>query len=402
MAWLVPENMLDDQQRDFVENVNIDERNVWIKGFPGSGKSVLLAYTLMRIKRKTPDAKIAVVVYTHALIAMFKAAFAEMGIASKDSNNPENPKIMTYYQFIAWDSSAYDYILSDEIQDLSGSVLSAMNSRAKHVIVAGDHNQSIYERIMLPKQSVESTVTPAQVASLLSCRDFELGIIHRLSSSIIAAVEKLMPNMNIFSARRDMTKKNTQIRLCTANSETEEIQYILREAQRAVNIGETAAILIPARPKIVEFIRSVLGILGKQPWQVILNEWGEIDFYKMNEYLRANGVQLQYVGNRYGSFLEGNGLINLMTYHSSKGLDFDNVFLPGLTKDFFIDETKEQLNRTLFMVAMTRSRNNLYLTYNGSPYEYLTKFADDCSKINIHNLLNGKPSTTGGDNIFGI
>ena len=44
MAWLVPENMLDDQQRDFVENIDINQRNVWIKGFPGSGKSVLLAY----------------------------------------------------------------------------------------------------------------------------------------------------------------------------------------------------------------------------------------------------------------------------------------------------------------------------------------------------------------------
>ena len=58
MAWLVPENMLDDQQRDFIENVDIDQRNVWIKGFPGSGKSVLLAYTMKRIKRKDASAKV--------------------------------------------------------------------------------------------------------------------------------------------------------------------------------------------------------------------------------------------------------------------------------------------------------------------------------------------------------
>ena len=74
MAWLVPENMLDDQQRDFVENVDIEQRNVWIKGFPGSGKSVLLAYTMKRIKRKDSSAKVAVIVFTHSLIAMFKAA----------------------------------------------------------------------------------------------------------------------------------------------------------------------------------------------------------------------------------------------------------------------------------------------------------------------------------------
>ena len=48
MPWLVPENMLDDQQRQFIENVDIDRQNVWIKGFPGSGKSVLLAYTMKK------------------------------------------------------------------------------------------------------------------------------------------------------------------------------------------------------------------------------------------------------------------------------------------------------------------------------------------------------------------
>ena len=205
MAWLVPENMLDDQQRDFVENVDINQKNVWIKGFPGSGKSVLLAYTMKRIKRNDPNAKVAVVVFTHSLIAMFKAAFAEMGVSAN---------IMTFYEFMKY-SSNYDYILSDEVQDMTGRVLSTMNGSAKHVIVAGDENQSIYESD--PKYK-ESTVSPSQIISLLNCRDFELGIIHRLSSSIISAIEKFMPNMNIFTARRDMTKRTTQIRLCSANS----------------------------------------------------------------------------------------------------------------------------------------------------------------------------------------
>lgn len=240
MAWLVPENMLDDQQRDFVENIDINQRNVWIKGFPGSGKSVLLAYTLKRIRRQTPSAKVAVVVFTRSLITMFKAAFAEMGVSAN---------IMTYYEFLK-SSSDYDYVLSDEIQDMTDRVLTTMNNKAKHVIVAGDENQSIYDSD--PKYR-EPTVSPTQITSLLNCRDFELGIIHRLSSSIIAAVEKFMPNMNIFSARRDMTKQTTQIRLCTANSAEQEAKYIMREAQKAVNVGDTVAILIPTQQKILEF-----------------------------------------------------------------------------------------------------------------------------------------------------
>ena len=387
MAWLVPENMLDDQQRDFVENVDINQRNVWIKGFPGSGKSVLLAYTMKRIKRNDPNAKVAVVVFTHSLIAMFKAAFSEMGIAAN---------IMTYFEFMD-KSSNYDYVLSDEVQDMTARVLATMNSRAKHVIVAGDENQSIFE--IDPKYR-EATVTPSQITSLLNCRDFELGIIHRLSSSIIAAVERFMPNLNIFTARRDMTKRNTQIRLCSANSPEQEVKYIIKEAQRAVNIGDTAAILIPTQQKILEFFQMTLTALGKSQWSVQLNRFGKIDYNKLNSYLRTNGIKLQYVGNGYGSFTE-EGKICIMTYHSSKGLDFDNVFLPGLNQSLYINSS-ERLSRTLFMVAMTRSRNNLYLTHSGSRSAYLSNFADDCSRINVGDVLSGQTTTSGGGNIFGI
>ena len=387
MAWLVPENMLDDQQRDFVENVDINQRNVWIKGFPGSGKSVLLAYTMKRIKRNDPNAKVAVVVFTHSLIAMFKAAFSEMGIAAN---------IMTYFEFMN-KSSNYDYVLSDEVQDMTARVLATMNSRAKHVIVAGDENQSIFESD--PKYR-EATVTPSQITSLLNCRDFELGIIHRLSSSIIAAVERFMPNLNIFTARRDMTKRNTQIRLCSANSPEQEVKYIIKEAQRAVNIGDTAAILIPTQQKILEFFQMTLTALGKSQWSVQLNRFGKIDYNKLNSYLRTNGIKLQYVGNGYGSFTE-EGKICIMTYHSSKGLDFDNVFLPGLNQSLYINSS-ERLSRTLFMVAMTRSRNNLYLTHSGSRSAYLSNFAGDCSLINVSDVLSGQTTTSGGGNIFGI
>lgn len=41
MAWIIEENKLDAQQRDFLDNVDINRKNVWIKGFAGSGKSIL-------------------------------------------------------------------------------------------------------------------------------------------------------------------------------------------------------------------------------------------------------------------------------------------------------------------------------------------------------------------------
>ena len=52
-----------------------------------------------------------------------------------------------------------------------------------------------------------------------------------------------------------------------------------------------------------------------------------------------------------------------MTYHSSKGLDFNNVFLPFMAWDLFISDYKPDV---VLMVAMTRSKKNLCISYTGN------------------------------------
>ena len=61
----------------------------------------------------------------------------------------------------------------------------------------------------------------------------------------------------------------------------------------------------------------------------------------------------------------------------------------------------ETLSKTLFMVAMTRSRNNLYLTHSSSPqHPYVRNFANDCNSINIHDYLSSQFKA--GGNVFGF
>ena len=390
-----PINRLDPQQQAFLDKISafVDQsstsfRNQWIQGFAGSGKSVLLAYAAKTILTKKPNSKILVVVFTRSLVEMFNADFKELGISSKVT-------IDTYYGFMNG-GAHYDYILCDEVQDLIPRVVREMNARGTNIIVAGDSNQSIYESD--PKWR-EATVTPSEIGRLINGDPYELGIIHRLSRSIIDAVQRFLPRMNIFSSKRDMTKEDTQIRLCEAISESKEVKYIMEQATKAVNVGYSTAILIPTAPKIIKFVNQALREEGKPEWTETKNSYGRVDYGSMNSHLRRHGIKMQYVGNGYGSFDENDHRIVIMTFHSAKGLDFENVFIPYANASMYISPN-DSLAKTLFMVAMTRSRRNLYISYSGYPSDYLEAFKSNCSQIDISSTI--QPQQSGGNSTWGF
>jgi superfamily I DNA/RNA helicase len=66
-----------------------------------------------------------------------------------------------------------------------------------------------------------------------------------------------------------------------------------------------------------------------------------------------------------------------MTFHSSKGLDFKNVFIPNLNSDTTLIarqalEKDPDIDRRLLFVAVTRSRENLFLSFNSKkPHPYV-------------------------------
>jgi len=381
MAWMIREDQLDPDQREFINVESKKTGNIWVKGFAGSGKSVLLIHSLKTITQKEPNAKVAVVAYTLSLIDLFKTGMQEL-------NLPTSIPVMTYYEFVDKDTKNYDYIFCDEVQDLPAKVLYAMNNRARKVIVAGDSNQSIFDE---DPRWRERVVNPEQVGDIINARPYTLNIIHRLTKSIINAVQKILPSMNIWGAKRDLTKQDVNIRLCEASSELEEVQYIYQEALKGANVGDTSVILFPTANSITKFANFVLSANGKEQWSERTNQWDKPDYGDLNRYFRSNGIKLQFIGSGYGALknAEQNKEAILMTYHSSKGLDFDNVFLPFLNTHFYLHPSNAE---TLFMVAMTRSRKNLYLTYYGYPHDLVEKFKSECTEISIADILN-QPTT---------
>lgn len=373
---MVPYTKLDNQQRDFVDNHRYTS-NTWISGFPGSGKSVLLAHSIKSIRALNPDAKIALVVFTHALIAMFRQGLREVDVKNVD--------VMTMYDFHRR-GGHYDYILADEIQDFPPTIVREMHSRSNHVVAAGDANQSIYDS---DPQLHEAPVTPSQTTSLLAATQFELTTIHRLTRSLMSSVARLVSSMNtLFSAKNDATKKDVTIRVGQAGTEDEEVEKVKAEATSFLNAGQSVGILLASHVDVIRFCNKALKQKGSPEWDTEKNRYEKPDYDSLNSHMAECGLPLHYVGNRYGSFDNG-GKIFVMTYFSSKGIDFDSVFLPFCNSSMKASRNSE-IDRTVFMVAVTRSKENLFVSYTGSPHRYLDCFSDNKSEWNI----GGPKSTT--------
>lgn len=385
MSWLPTWEGLDPQQEDFIGNLDkkLKEKKtispVWIKGFPGSGKSVLLVYAIKTILKYEPKAKILMVTFTRSLVDLFEKSFKDIGLIKDGTKN--NIKVVTIYE--CEKGGRADYVLCDEVQDLSATLIEHMKQKAtKGLFVAGDVNQSIYEEEPCHK---EPTIKPTEILNIINGEDIDLVYIHRLPPSIIKAVQKMMPKLNIFSAKRDMTKKDVQIRLYDAQQDKSEIEYIMSQAIEQVNQSYSSVILFPTANLVLDFCDQVLDMNNKSRWPRMKDTYYRPYFKNLNEYLKEQGIPLEYVGNGYGSLdsVDKEKHIAMMTYYSAKGLDFENVFIPFANEGLFIHDNPEKA-LTLFMVAMTRSKNNLYITYRGKPLQYVSSFSEErsiCTKI---------------------
>ena len=71
-----------------------------------------------------------------------------------------------------------------------------------------------------------------------------------------------------------------------------------------------------------------------------------------------------------------NGYVTMMTLHSAKGLEFDNVFIPGMEENIFpsirsiTEDNRLEEERRLMYVGITRARKRLYLSYANERMQY--------------------------------
>lgn len=93
------------------------------------------------------------------------------------------------------------------------------------------------------------------------------------------------------------------------------------------------------------------------------------EYPNLLEFLQNTALMEEGVSNNNQANSENHGVINLMTLHSAKGLEFEQVFLVGMEEGIFPHsrsiESKEELEeeRRLCYVGITRAKTNLHLSF---------------------------------------
>jgi len=367
MQWMISINELGAQQARILDDVSTDtSKTHWIAGYAGTGKTVVITHAIERLVARTRNATICFLTYTHALKDLVYSGLSEKALS--------RVTIETIDTF-ATNGERYDYILVDEIQDVTEPAIQKIFSRAEHVIAAGDPDQSIYL----------GRVDPSSLRQLLGgARKHTLKHIQRLSLKTFQLATAILPEAEIVKGAEVRGEGNNG-KIIKGSSKKDEFLKVFAEAFRVSSIEQPSAVLFPTHDQIHEFASVIADSNG---WGIPpkREKRGRITSYEaFNDFFLKRKSPLRFLGSNNGSLPESDEvrLVYLMTYHSAKGLDFNNVFLPDLTAEVKLDAkwrhlSKEENERRHFFVAITRSKENVYFSYHGERHPLIDYLPEEC------------------------
>jgi len=110
---------------------------------------------------------------------------------------------------------------------------------------------------------------------------------------------------------------------------------------------------------------------------------GELTDKSLGSYLQ----QITLLTDADNEHPENQNVVTLMTIHASKGLEFPNIFIVGVEENLFpsqmsmydMDDLEEE--RRLFYVAVTRAKQNVWLTYANHRYRFAQLVSNEPSRF---------------------
>ncbi len=334
-SFFIKDSELDDYQVKVI-NKRTDSSYI-VKGCAGSGKSILALWKAKQIQEENKGSFLYVV-YTKALKQYMSDGIKQVGLNSGN--------VVTYDACFLWDRDeygkfkrgnwkmgSYDYIIVDEAQDFSKENIELMRTKAKKALLLyGDSAQQLYKFI-----ENKETVSMEDIQYFTKFPVEQLVFNHRLPKKVARVAQYL-------------------------NSENDELET------RCTEEGTE-------RPKILKYdsiseqFDSIISLIRNKNMEDvgILFRCNE-EVQNAYNYFKEHGltVEAKIGGEMDLNFNSDNPKI--MTYHSAKGLQFENVFVPQCTTD-------DDDDRNLLYVAITRTYRSLYIMHSGD----LSSFFDSVS-----------------------
>jgi len=322
-SFYVKDSELDDYQ---VKIINKRTDNSFIvKGCAGSGKSILALWKAKDIQNKGLGTY-QFIVFTKALMQYMSDGIKQVDI------NANNVDYHWHWEKRKMCPSS-DYIIVDEAQDFSKEDILLFKSKAKKALLLyGDSAQQLYKFI-----ANKTTVSMEEIAVITGFQTEQLVFNHRLPKKI-ARIAKY-----ISSVDDDLEGR--------CKNEGVDLPKILQYNSLNAQLDAIAGII---KNRNLEDV----GILFRH------ND----DVKKAYNYLSAKGLNVEAKYEDKVDFKNGKMSLNfnsdnpkLLTYHSSKGLQFEAVFLPECS----VSGTGNDDRNPLY-VAITRSYQSLYIMHSGN------------------------------------
>ena len=355
--WFVDEGLMDKFEKEILY-ATLENKSIVVSGSAGSGKSLIAVTIAKRIEEKGLGER-RIVVYTKAL-----EEYIREGIKTLNFNcNLTHHEPWKWRSVEKWDSNGNryfekelycphaDYFVVDEIQDFSiEDIQLFIESTDKFCCFFGDMAQSVYQKGKITMKQVLKSIPDS-----MNPKEYTLYYNYRLPIGIAKVAQYVGMNLESFEEGKYKSKETTIPRIIKEDNNDIQLKIIADYCKEHIN-SETA-ILVPYK-------LDVINVCTK------LKEFGvncEMKYDVPDPFKEAAKIGKKISGIPDEQFRSVDTLdfstnnVKVLTYHSSKGLQFQTVFLPWINQNpQFAGEM-----RTPLYVAMTRTYRDLFILHQG-------------------------------------
>jgi hypothetical protein len=253
-----------------------------------------------------------------------------------------SPKGKTWIRTLKW-------LFIDEFQDINDTqyaFIKALHHEAATITIVGDDAQNIYSwRGSCVDYILNFHKKFPEVA------DFQLATNYRSTAAIVAVANSIMRFIPTLDHKELMSASPM-----ASQGTRPAVHYFARTSEERDWVCDSA-------------VAALAGSTGGST--VILSKFNSV-LYAYEAALLKLGVRVRFVQGeesqeQHVSTHSRGPTIFLSTFHGSKGLEWDNVFLVRMNDEVFPQQKDEDgilQERRLFYVAVTRARKTLTLTYS--------------------------------------